>query len=535
MPCVWQLRIHTDFTNKQLISANTNEVLVVFLCEECIMGEKLEPSEKPGAVSLPPEKGIDIDEKYGFISRKQVREAAGTGSDQSVLPNLVIGESKAEWHAPKDNYDNKKIGLDSSGKALNFDGGYFGAREFEKYTNSANFERQGRDIESLSLAGARLSPEQLDLISKYPNLHTLNLSGNYLSNQDLVSVASNKNIKVLDLSGSAFDNQGAEVLGSMQSLESLKVDSYKLTDDFTKTIAGMPNLKSLSFDRHTDTAESLANIQQTNLTSLKPPLIFDSAEADKAAGYMSNMKNLKELNLSSTRMTDSGMEKLSQNSSIEKLNLSSSFELTGKSIDYLSRMSNLKELNLSYASKLRPSDIQRLQKALPDTIIKSDLSGQRLDVSADERRLAGTIGHDLELLSGTTSGPDYFAREVLNHFAGMPREKVNLVAQILQESPYKPIIKRDAHGNVESIAYTRSDNRISEGFKVAPIITLTVLPELLTEKAVRAYNRGRGEDVELRFSPGQVSLEARQYSDITGKGYWRGTNKVSQPVVPGVR
>lgn len=443
------------------------------------MGQEIDLREVGEEVTSLSQPVQELSQKNGTVSGQQMRDAAGPASDLTVLPQLAIFDSKAEALAPVENYGNEKL--------------------------------------------------------ENPSLDTLDLSGKYLSNEDLVSVASKKDIKVLDLSGSAFDDQGAEVLGSIKSLESLKVGSYKLTDDFTKIIADLPNLKSFSFDRHTGTADSLAHLERTKLTSLKPPLIFDASEADKAAGYISNMKELKELNLSYTRMTDIGMERLSQNASLEKLNLSSSFELTGKSIDYLSRMSNLKELDLSYASKLRPSDIQKLQKALPDTVIKSDLIGQNLDVSADERRLAGTIGHNLELLSGTTSVPDHFAREVLNHFAGMPRDKVNSIAQILQESPYKSVIKRDAQGNVESIAYTKSDDRISEAFNRAPILTITALPGLLAIKAVRAYNRGLGEDVELRLIPGQVSLEARQYKDITGKGYWLGANKVSQPLVPGLR
>jgi len=153
------------------------------------------------------------------------------------------------------------------------------------------------------------------------------------------------------------------------------------------------------------------------------------------------------------------------------------------------------------------------------------------DIEWEDQRTASSIGHNLWLLAGVTSVPDGFARDVLRDIATMPEDKLNKVADILEHGPHKAIVKRDASGKLESISYNYDHPDLQEVWDAGWIPTLVVGPEALMMKAGRAMNRGSGNDVTLSFKDGTASVEARQFWDITGKGYWHGgSHRISAPV-----
>lgn len=153
-------------------------------------------------------------------------------------------------------------------------------------------------------------------------------------------------------------------------------------------------------------------------------------------------------------------------------------------------------------------------------------------ISWEDNRTADLLGHDLWLLSGPTAAPSFFAKNVLKELSTMPEEKLNLVADILEKGPYHAVVKRDQNGKVQSIAYNNETApTMKELFSHGVVPGLVVLPYALGDKAARALNRGIGNDVTINFNNGQTTLEARQYWDITGKGYFGGgTHKISSPI-----
>lgn len=153
-------------------------------------------------------------------------------------------------------------------------------------------------------------------------------------------------------------------------------------------------------------------------------------------------------------------------------------------------------------------------------------------ISWEDNRTADLLGHDLWLLSGTTAAPSGFAKNVLKELSTMPEAKLNLVADLLEKGPHHAVVKRDQNGKVESISYN-NDNAptLKELFSQGVVPGLAVLPFALGDKAGRVLNRGIGNDVTINFNNGQTTLEARQYWDITGKGYFGGgTHKISSPI-----
>lgn len=339
----------------------------------------------------------------------------------------------------------------------------------------------------------------------------------------------------LNLDSAYVDDNNINTVAKISSIQELELrNNYKLTDESMHSIAAMPNLKSLSIDSGHITAAGIEALSQSSIQKLTPPIFMESTDADAAAHAFTQINSLKELNLPASRMTDVGMSQLAQSSSLEKLNLSNSFNLTAASIDHLAKMTNLKELDLSYASKLRPADIARLQAALPDCKIKSDLDMKGINASNDDRRQANKLGHNMWLLAGITSEPKNFATEVVTDFSKMSQTQIDLTAKLLETGPYKAIVERDADKHVTSIAYNYNPDSWRNCLE-HPFPGVLFLPEAGVQSAKQHLLRGRGNDVTVTFKDGKVALEAKQFFDITGKGFWRGSDTVSTQYKPTIR
>lgn len=161
---------------------------------------------------------------------------------------------------------------------------------------------------------------------------------------------------------------------------------------------------------------------------------------------------------------------------------------------------------------------------------KDGSAASTTEPSWEDRRTAALLGNNLWLLAGVTSGPDGFAKEVMTDLTKMPQDKLNLVANLLEKSPYAVQVKRDANGNVESMAYNYDHPRW-EDFKMPLLPFIIVAPQGLGMKLGRALNRGTGNDVTVTFKDGKATLEARQFWDITGRGYFHGgSHKITEPI-----
>lgn len=404
------------------------------------------------------------------------------------------------------------------------------AQATDKYTPA---KRQDEQETSLSARHSTVSLSELQAASKTAAIELPSqFPAPQIEGESRVDYAKEVKDGRLDLSDAYIDDKSIKSIVEIGSIDDLELrNNYKLTDDAMHSIAAMPNLKTLSVDSRQISAAGIKSLSNSNIEKLTPPVFMESKEADEAAAAFTQITNLKELNIPLSRMTDAGMEKLAKSTTIEKLNLSNSFNLTSASIDHLAGMKNLKELDLSYASKLRPSEIARLQAALPDCKIKTELDLQGLDAASDDRREANKLGHNMWLLAGITAEPKRFADEVVSDFSQMSPRQIDLTAKLLEKSPYKAIVERDAENRVKSIAY----NYNPESWKNClehPFPGILFLPDAAAQSARQHLYRGTGSDVTISFRDGKVSLEAKQYHDITGKGFWRGTDTISTTYQP---
>lgn len=473
---------------------------------------------------------------HGAVSAQEVKAATTPGAKElpGQFPSTVLGESgeRQPYEQPRHNFSKEPVGLQADGKTLQF--GQYYSDEFAKYTKSADYLKNKDNISKIDLPGAKLKDEMAPLIAQYPNVRELNLQ-NATVKEALPYLKSLHKLTKVNLDGTYIDDADVKNVAAAKSIQDLQVGNcYKLTDDAMRSIATMPNLKNLSIDSREVTVEGMRALSQSAVEKLKPPVFMEEKEADAAAQAFTQIKNLKELNIPSSRMTDAGMEQLAKSNSIEKLNLSGAFNLTASSIDHLAKMRSLKELDLSYASKLRPSEISRLQAALPDCKIKTDLDLKGLDIANDDRKEANKIGHNMWLLAGITEDPKRFADDVLTDMSNMSQKQIDLTAKLLESGPYGAKIQRNADNSIKSIAYNYNPGGLEECLK-HPLPGVLFMPEALGQTLKQRAYRGTGHDVTISFEKGKVSLEAKQYHDITGKGFWRGSDTVSTAYKPTIK
>lgn len=478
--------------------------------------------------------------KHGIVSVQEVQAAAASNKDLPgpfPSPEVIAGQAAGDsirkpYQKPDSNYRNEPLGLQADGKTLVF--GQYYSSEFAKYTKSSDYLKSVEDISKLDLPGAKLKNEMAPLIAQYPNLRELNLQGGEVK-EALPHLKSLQKLERLNLDSSYVDDGDIKNVAAAKSIKDLQLrNNYGLTDDALRSIATMPDLKSLSIDSREITADGIKALSKTGIEKLTPPVFLEDEEADSAGKAFAEIKTLKELNIPLSRMTDSGMEQLAKSNSMEKLNLSNSFNLTADSIDHLAKMTNLKELDLSYASKLRPSEIVRLQAALPNCQIKTDLDLKGLDVASDDRREADKIGHNLWLLSGITQEPKRFADQVLTDFSQMSQKQIDLTARLLESGPHQAKVERNPDNSIKSITYDY-EPQAWQRVREKPWPGFLFLPDALGIEARQRVYRGSGHDVTIAFEQGKISLEAKQYHDITGKGFWKGSDTMSTAYKPTIK
>lgn len=475
---------------------------------------------------------------HGTVSAQEVKAAAAAGASANELPaqfpSPIVSESgeRKPYEQPQYNFSKEPVGLQPDGKTLQF--GQYYSSEFGTYTKSADYLKNVENISKISLPGAKLKDEVAPLVAQYPNLQELDLQNGTVK-EALPHLKSLNKLERLNLESAYIDDSDVKNVANVKSIQDLQLsNNYKLTDDAVRSIATMPNLKTLNIDSHNITPDGIKALSNSAVEKLTPPVFMEEKDADAAAHAFTQIKSLKELNIPLSRMTDAGMEQLAKANSIEKLNLSGAFNLTASSIDHLAKMTNLKELDLSYASRLRPSEISRLQAALPDCKIKTDLDLKGLDSSNDDRKQANKIGHNMWLLAGITQDPKRFADDVLTDISNMSQKQIDLTASMLESGPYRAKIQRNADNSIKSIAYNYDQESLKECLN-HPLPGLLFVPEALSRTLTHRAYRGTGSDVTISFDKGKVSLEAKQYHDITGKGFWRGSDTVSTAYKPTIK
>lgn len=196
-----------------------------------------------------------------------------------------------------------------------------------------------------------------------PGLRRLTLVRHDVSVQELKYIATLTRVVALDVGSVTWglkedevsvSGEGLSQIGNMVWLEELEINASGLGEEGWSFLTNCNALRSLRIGRDVPVTDSffeqVANCQSLEILEIRGT---NRSFSDSALVHVAKLGNLKVLRLSSTRLTDNGVESLGQLVNLEMLNVYG--PLTAKSLDHARPLRNLRHLGLSIKSAPAPA------------------------------------------------------------------------------------------------------------------------------------------------------------------------------------
>jgi serine/threonine protein kinase len=248
------------------------------------------------------------------------------------------------------------------------------------------FESAGyqQDLEELSLEEAPITDESLNFLNTLGKLQILSLRKTAITKEGLIRMKGCVHLKELDLRGCSrlkdedfdllqpfvnlttlkLDDTGVKHINSITrnstiDLVDLSLDGTKFDDASIRTCKPLPKLQTLSLEKTAVTTQGL-----TRLAMLAPALKrLDVADcpalANSDLSFVTNFKNLRQLEMRGWKRNNAGMQNLSR-SQIKKL-IFRHCTLENEDLLTLEGLKSLKDLVLEKVSHLSPQAISRFR------------------------------------------------------------------------------------------------------------------------------------------------------------------------------
>ena len=156
---------------------------------------------------------------------------------------------------------------------------------------------------------AKISDEQMVLLTAVRDLEELNLSGARISDEGLVNLRDLTKMKTLDLWGNdAITDKGLRHLASMRRLEQLWLGATEIRGTGLAHLRGMTSLRILHLSHtHVDDA-AISRLQ--NCKNLETLTLFNTEVTDQCIEQLTQFPNLDYVILGNTKVTDAGLQRL---------------------------------------------------------------------------------------------------------------------------------------------------------------------------------------------------------------------------------
>ena len=177
----------------------------------------------------------------------------------------------------------------------------------------------------------------------------------------------------LDVNGSSFSDKGLGLLNKAPNLQKLMLNDCEFNNDSMKVLGqqGLKNLKELNLHATRVGDEGIAELKNLPISTLN---ISDTCITDEGMQHIKSMKNLQVLNLDYGMVGNEGIKAFKDMPSLRSVSLKGT-SLNDDAIPELAKAQQLMVLNLE-DTKLTPAGIQKLQRAMPRTVITApDLLG----------------------------------------------------------------------------------------------------------------------------------------------------------------
>ncbi len=179
---------------------------------------------------------------------------------------------------------------------------------------------------------------------------------------DLARLRSLPKLTSLCLNWKTWANDAAlPSVTSIASLQELHLFGTPVTDAGLKTIALQRNLRRLHVGRTRITDEGLVHLQ--GLPKLEHLSLVDTDVTDKGLGYLRAVASLKSLNLTGTKIGDDGVKVLSWFPLLQSVHLKRT-SISDTTLDHLAGLQQLTEVDVS-ETRVTAAGVQRLRTVLP--------------------------------------------------------------------------------------------------------------------------------------------------------------------------
>jgi len=239
-------------------------------------------------------------------------------------------------------------------------------------------------LKQIRCGQTRIGDDGLVELAKLQTLEAIDLSDcNRVSNAGLKSLSALPNLRFLKVFGKRIDDEGVQYVGQMSNMQVLGLNDTDVTDEGMKAIAGLNKLREIHLVRTQigdGTMEVVSQLPQIRILKLRDTQISDKGieliaglenlavldlsetsspgVTDASAGDFARMKNLKDLNLWTTKVSDETVSKLVDNQKLVKLNLDNT-AISDEAVKTLGNMSQLTWLHIG-STKISDANMKSL-------------------------------------------------------------------------------------------------------------------------------------------------------------------------------
>ena len=198
-----------------------------------------------------------------------------------------------------------------------------------------------KKLEILNLEGAKLPAGGLAHIANLPSLTYLDIESTGVGDDELVHLAGISTLQTLDLEYLPITDAGLVHLRELRKLKNLRLANCKIDGSGLVNIAHLSSLESLDMEYAKATQfEGLAGLK--NLENLD---VHGTGITDAGMAHISGMKRLEDLRLDNTAVTTEGIAHIVGLSALTRLDLSDT-KIDDGALALIGGMNNLEKLNL---------------------------------------------------------------------------------------------------------------------------------------------------------------------------------------------
>lgn len=238
-----------------------------------------------------------------------------------------------------------------------------------------------KNITSLDLTDTAITDSGVAELAGMPMLHSLALNHTGITNKSMATVAALPALTVFEARGTDIDDEGVKLLAGAKKLREIVLPEVRITGKALKDLGLMQSLQIL--DLYKDALDdsgigylqnrnlkdlrigktgitNRAGAQLSNLTSLTKLYLSDNAFGDSGLAKIANLSHLTLLALGHTAVTDAGIKHL-EHLPIARLDLKDT-RVTDKCINSILAMEHLVKVDLG-GTDITDTALDLLQKA----------------------------------------------------------------------------------------------------------------------------------------------------------------------------